>query len=86
MKRRSKILLIVVLGCLAVLLLVVTVPALKFQDRVRGRLQQAEILPPPLPLYQEPIAPADRITARRLMVATLHDALARGDYDRQHLP
>jgi len=82
MKHRSKILLAVVLGCLAVLLLAATVPAFKFQDRVRGRLQQAGILPPALPLYQEPIAPADRITARRIVVATLHDALARGDYEQ----
>ena len=82
MKRRSQVLLIVVLGCLIVLLVVIMVPAFKFQDRMRGRLQQAGILPPPLPLYQEPIAPADRITARRLVVATLHDALERGDYEQ----
>lgn len=82
MKRRSKVLAVITYGivCLIVLGLVVMVPAFKFRDRVRGRLQQAGILPPPLPLYQEPIAPTDRVTARRLLVTTLHDALARDDY------
>jgi hypothetical protein len=68
---------------LAVLgLVVVTAPPFKFQSRLRGWLQRAGVLPPPLPLYVEPIAPSDRVTARRLVVATLHDALARGDHEQ----
>jgi hypothetical protein len=59
---------------------VTTVPALK--NRVRGQLQRAGILPPPLPIYEEAIAPSDRVTARRLVVAALHDALTRGDYEQ----
>jgi hypothetical protein len=67
------------LVCLSLLVLaVMTVPALK--NRVRGRLQRAGLLAPPLPTYIAPIAPPERITARRLLVATLHDALARQDY------
>lgn len=81
MKYHFKWTLIIVL-CLAGLGLLVMVPAFKLQDRVRGRLQQAGILPPPLPLYLEPIAPADRVTARRLVVAALRDATTRGDYGR----
>lgn len=87
MKRHSKISPVAILGviCLVAFVLgivVMTVPTFKFQDRVRGRLQQAGFLPPSLPLYQKPIAPPDRVTARRLMVASLHDALARGDYEQ----
>jgi hypothetical protein len=63
-------------------LIVVTVPAFKFEARVRGRLQQAGVLPQPLPIYSAPNAPADRVTVRRLVVASLHDALARGDYEQ----
>ena len=70
------------IGLIILGLVVVTVPAFKFKDRVRGRLQQAGILAPSLPLYVEPIAPPDRVTARRLLVATLYDALARGDYEQ----
>jgi hypothetical protein len=55
---------------------VVTVPAFKFEARVRGRLQQAGILPAELPIYSEPNAP-DRVAAWRLVVASLHDALER---------
>jgi hypothetical protein len=82
-KRRSKVLMSIILGIVgltALGLAVVTVPALK--DRVRGRLQKVGLLPPPLPLYLEPIAPSDRVTARRLVVAALHDALARSDYEQ----
>jgi hypothetical protein len=60
----------------------VAADALKLRARVRGRLQQAGILPPPLPLYELPIAPSDRVTARRLVVAELHQALAREDYEQ----
>jgi len=38
------------------------------------------VLPPSLPLFVEPVAPPDRTTTRRLVVAELHDALARDDY------
>jgi hypothetical protein len=63
-------------------IVVTTVPAFKFRARVRGRLQQAGILPPELPLHLAPIAPADRVTSRRLLVAALHDAAARKDYEQ----
>ena len=61
---------------------VMTVPTFKFRDRVRGQLQRAGLLPPPLPIYEEPIASPDRVTARRLVVVSLHDALERGDYEQ----
>ena len=83
MKRRFLIgFLLVITGLVILVIVVLTVPAFKFRDRVRGRLQQAGILPPPLPLYVAPIAPADRVTARRLVVAALHDATSRGDYEQ----
>jgi len=82
-RRKSRMIFILgVVGLVALGVAVVTVPAFKFQARVRGRLQQAGILPAALPLYSEPIAPADRVTARRLIVASLHDALARHDYEQ----
>ena len=83
MKHRSKVSLVIVLGVVCLIVLgsaAATVPAVK--DRVRGRLQRAGLLPPQLPLYVEPIAPPDRVTARRLVVATLHDALDNGDYEQ----
>ncbi len=83
MKRHSRVLIVIAFGivCLTALgLAMTTVPALKY--RVRGLLQRVGILPPPLPIYEEPIAPPDRVTARRLVVATLHDALARNDYEQ----
>ncbi len=61
-------------------LAVMTIPALK--NRARGLLIRAGIIPPALPTYLEPIAPADRVTARRLVVANLHQALAKGDYQQ----
>lgn len=71
---------LLLMALLALLVLVMTIPAFHFRDRVRGKLQQAGVLPPPLPLYVAPIAPPDRITARREVVASLYDAMARGDY------
>ena len=62
--------------------LVVAVPACGLEARVRGRLQQAGVLPAPLPIYGQPNAPYERVTARRLVVASLHDALAGGDYEQ----
>jgi hypothetical protein len=53
-----------------------------FKARVWGQLQQAGILPPQLPIYSEPNALPDRVTARRLVVAALHDALARNDFEQ----
>lgn len=79
--RRARVLGFIGLGIVGLALLVAvvwTVPALR--DRVRGRLQQAGVLPPPLPTYVAPIASPERVTARRLAVAALHDALARRDY------
>jgi hypothetical protein len=61
-------------------LVVVTVPAFKFQDRLRGLLQRAELLPAPLPEYVAPIAPADRVSPRLLLVASLYEAQQAGDY------
>ncbi|MFZ5917164.1 MAG: hypothetical protein ACOYZ7_09545 [Chloroflexota bacterium] len=84
MTTRLKIRTVLILGLTAMVVLglvVVTVPAFKFQDRVRGRLQQAGLLPALLPIYSAPNAPADRVTARRLLVAELHDALAYGDHE-----
>jgi len=81
MKRRSKVLLALGIVCLVALVLaVIAAPALKY--RARRLLQRAGVLPPSLPLYVNPIAPPDRVTARRLVVAALHDALARGDYEQ----
>ena len=85
MKRRFRVLPLIALGivCMAVLgSVVMTVPTFKFRDRVRGQLQRAGLLPPPLPIYEEPIASPDRVTARRLVVVSLHDALERGDYEQ----
>jgi len=84
MKRcKSRTILIVSLvGLVALGLLGFAVPALRLKDRVRGRLQQAGILPAPLPIYSQPNAPFDRVTARRLVVASLHDALAQDDYEQ----
>jgi len=82
MKRCSWLLRALVLGVVCLIVggvAVMAVPALR--NRARGRLQQAGVLPPSLPLYQKPIAPADRVTARRLVVADLHDALAHGEYE-----
>lgn len=82
-KRHPKLLVVVMLGlfCLATLgLAVMTRPG--FRYRVTRLLRQAGILPPVLPLYIAPNANPDRVTARRLLVATLHDALARNDYEQ----
>jgi hypothetical protein len=53
------------------------VPALK--NRMRERLQRAEILPSSLPTCLAPIAPPDSISARRLRVSALHDDLVQHD-------
>src|SRR5512145_483622 len=58
---------------------VVTIPAFKFQDRLRGLLQRAELLPAPLPPYVAPIVAADRSSARLALVATLYEAQEAGD-------
>ena len=80
-KRQAQTLIILsIIGLALVGLAVFKVPAIK--NRVRGRLQSAGILPPPLPTYLAPIAPPDRVSARRLVVATLYDALARHDYEQ----
>jgi len=79
---RSPLFFILGIAGLGLVLVAIAVPALRLQDRVRGRLQQAGILPPSLPLYPEPIVPADRVTARRLVVAALHEALAHHDYEQ----
>ena len=82
MKRRSKVLIVLILGTIFVLGLA-AIPTLKLKDRVRGRLQKAGLVAPELPIYhRQPAAPPDRVTARRLVVATLHDALARDDYEQ----
>ncbi|MFZ6028810.1 MAG: hypothetical protein ACOYYS_13930 [Chloroflexota bacterium] len=69
---------------LAILLLsivaVVTVPAFRFQDRLRGWLQRARLLPASLPVYVAPIAPADRTSPRLSLVAALYEAQQAGDY------
>ncbi len=83
MKNKSRTILILSLAVLIVLALaVVTLPAFKFQARLRGWLQKAGVLPAVLPIYSQPNAPADRVTARRWLVAELHDALARSDYEQ----
>ena len=69
------------------------IPALK--DTVRNVLRttglEAVVMPllvkvgmatPPLPEHCLPIAPADRVSARRLIVAALHEAQAQGDFER----
>lgn len=76
---------LVILSLIVLALLVLVaflVPALKMQARVRGRLQKAGVFPAHLPIYSAPNAPPDRVTARRLVVAAVHDALARDDYEQ----
>jgi hypothetical protein len=83
-RRPLKVFMIGLVGLVILSLLVMTVPAFKFKARVRGWWQKAGryvgILPADLPIYSEPNAPPDRVTARRLVVASLHEALARNDY------
>lgn len=79
--RRKRLTIGLLIAAALIAVVVVTVPAFQFEARVRGRLQQAGILPPPLPIYSAPNAPPDRVTARRLVVASLHDALALRDYE-----
>ncbi len=81
-RRTRTVLILGFVALIALVLAMVTVPAFKFQARVRGQLQRAGILPAVLPIYSQPNAPADRVTARRLVVASLHDALARRDYEQ----
>jgi hypothetical protein len=82
MKRRrySKALILSVV-CLVVLgIAAMTRPG--FWYRLDSLSRKVGILPPKLPLYITSNAPPDRVTARRLLVITLHDALARGDYEQ----
>lgn len=55
-----------------------SIPAVR--DRARGWLQKGGILPPPLPIFSAPNASPDRVSARRLVVASLHNALKQQDY------
>ena len=79
--RKNRFFWVIILSILVLIIAVVTIPAFKFQARVRGLLQRAEILPASLPEYMAPIAPADRVTSRRLLVTTLHEALQYQDFD-----
>lgn len=45
-------------------------------------LQKAGLATPPLPEHCLPIVPPDRVSARRLVVAALHEALGRGDFEQ----
>jgi hypothetical protein len=74
--------LIVIIAVLGAVGLIATLPPFNIIPRVRGRLQQMGILPAPLPIYSVPNAPADRVTARRILVASLHGALAQDDYEQ----
>ena len=80
MTHRSKTLILIAASMALLVLAVATLPPLR--DRARGRLQQAGLLPPPLPTYVAPIAPPDRVTARRLTVEMLYDALAHDDHQQ----
>ncbi len=44
-------------------------------------LERAGLATPPLPEYCLPIVPTDRVSARRLVVVALHEALERSDYE-----
>jgi hypothetical protein len=80
-RRRYRVVLILGVVCLAVLgLAAMTRPG--FWYRLDSLLRKAGVLPPKLPLYIASNAPPDRVTARRLLVTTLHDALAREDYEQ----
>ena len=45
-------------------------------------LQRAGVAKPPLPEHTVPNAPPDRVSARRFVVADLHAALERGDFEQ----
>ncbi|HID65114.1 MAG TPA: hypothetical protein EYP49_20540, partial [Anaerolineae bacterium] len=45
-------------------------------------LSKVGLTAPPLPEHCEPILPPDRVSARRHVVAALHEALARGDFEQ----
>jgi len=45
-------------------------------------LQKMGLVTPPLPEYCLPILPADRVSARRLVVTALQEALDRGDFQQ----
>ncbi len=81
-RRRYWVVLILGVVCLTVVLgsLAMTRPG--FWYRLDSLLRKAGVLPPKLPLYIASNAPPDRVTARRLLVATLHDAAARNDYEQ----
>ncbi|HIE39290.1 MAG TPA: hypothetical protein EYH30_05850 [Anaerolineales bacterium] len=53
-----------------------------FEGVVMPVLERAGLATPPLPEYCLPIPPADRVSARRLVVAALHEALDRGDFEQ----
>lgn len=83
-KSHSRLYFAVIFGivCLIVLGLVVMMTHSGLKYRVTALLQQVGVVRPSLPLYVTPNASPDRTTARRLMVATLHDALARDEYEQ----
>lgn len=79
--RRYLVVLILGVVCLAVLgIAVMTRPG--FWYRLDSLSRKVGILPPRLPLYVTLNAPPDRVTARRLLVTMLHDALAGEDYEQ----
>jgi len=52
-------------------------------DRViMPSLERAGLVTPPLPEYCLPIASADRVSARRLVVAAVYEARRRGDFEQ----
>jgi len=96
MKRWQKAVVVVlalVVSLAALGLAVWRVPVLKERARsflratglegvVMPLLERAGLATPPLPEYRLPILPPGRVSARRLVVAALHEALARGDFEQ----
>ncbi len=71
----------ILFGILFLALVVLAVSRPGFRYRVDALLRQAGLMAPQLPLYVTPNAPPDRVTARRLLIGLLYEALARGDYE-----
>lgn len=64
------------------LILIASLPVFQLKARVRGKLQEYGFLPPPLPQYESENALPERISARRGVVDSLHDALDAKDFEQ----
>ncbi len=96
MKRRWKILIVMVMCAVIFAVAILTVPSLKGAMKatlrktgltpvVKKVLQKAGLIHDAPILPQAPILPPDRLSARRHIVAALHNALERGDFEQAAL-